>query len=165
MPVTPLLCVAAGAYAVAMYAPAFTLSWEHSIEKVEWRETWKVQGNVLRIVEARIKGTGAGMEPPPDAKLKDGWFVYAPKTPPLRHLELPDSAYTKPMRLCLDGKCRPIRAYLPKGAPADKPVEITLDPHECGENPMPQLPEGYHMQQPETRTPNDALPNRVEGGE
>lgn len=158
-----LLCIAAGSYAVAMYAPTFTLSWEHSIEKVEWRETWTVRGEMMRPVEARIRGTGAGMEPPEDAKLVDGWFVYTPKAKPLARLELPDSAYTKPLRICLEGKCRPIRAYLPREAPADQPVVLTLEARECGENPLPKLPEGYRMQPPERpRSPDDPLPNRVE---
>ncbi len=163
MAAIPLLCIAAGSYAVAMYAPTFTLAWEHSIEKVEWRETWKVQGQAMRPVEARIKGTGAGMEPPPDARLEEGWFVYVPKAQPLKRLDLPDSAHTKPLRICLEGKCRPIRAYLPRNAPADQPVTITLEARECGENPLPTLPEGYEMQPPEKpRSPNDPLPNRVE---
>lgn len=163
MAAIPLLCIAAGAYAVAMYAPTFTLAWEHSIEKVEWRETWKVQNNAMRPVEARIKGTGAGMEPPKDAKLVDGWFVYAPKTKPQERLDLPDSSFAKPLRICLEGKCRPIRAYLPAAAPADQPVTITLEARECGENPLPTLPEGYQMQPPaKPRSPDDPLPNRVE---
>ncbi|MBN2752745.1 MAG: DUF1850 domain-containing protein [Rhodospirillaceae bacterium] len=122
-----LLCVAAGHFSVAMYAPRFTLSWEHSIERVEWRETWAVHTKTLSLVEARIKGTGAGMEPPDDAVLKDGWFIYVPKVKPQVRLTLPDSGYAKPMRLCLPKeKCRPLRAFLPPDAPRDMPVVLTL---------------------------------------
>ena len=135
--VPALLCVAAGSFSVAIYAPRFTLSWEHSIEHVEWRETWRVHTKTMRIVEARIKGTGAGMEPPKDAVLKDGWFVYVPKMPPQTRLVMPDSAYTKPMRLCLPGDtCRPIRVFLPREAPKDAPVVLSLE-DEKGCRPQP----------------------------
>ena len=31
-----------------------------------------------RTVQARVKGSGAGMEPPPEARLVDGWFQWQP---------------------------------------------------------------------------------------
>ena len=164
MAVVPaLICIAAGQFAVAIYAPTFTLSWEHSIEKVEWRETWQVHTKTMRPIEARIKGTGAGMEPPPDAKREDGWYVYTPKSPPMERLEIPDSGFTKPMRFCLpDGKCHPLRAFLPREAPRDQPVVLTLDMHgDCGGVPIPPLPEGYQKGVAPNR--DDALPNRYEG--
>lgn len=164
MAVVPaLVCIAAGQFAVAIYAPTFTLSWEHSIEKVEWRETWRVGTATMQIVEARIKGTGAGMEPPPDAILDEGWYRYVPKSPPMERLVLPDSGFTKPMRFCLaDEKCHTLRAFLPREAPRDEPVVLTLDMHgDCGGVPIPPLPEGYEKGPDPNR--DDALPNRYEG--
>lgn len=135
--VPALICVAVGQFAVAIYAPRFTLSWEHSIEKVEWRETWKVRTKTMQPVEARIKGTGAGMEPPRHAVLKDGWMTYVPKSEPQSRLVLPDSGFAKPVRLCLpkDG-CRSLRAFLPREAPKDEPVTITVSPDgDCSARP------------------------------
>ncbi len=128
MAVVPaLLCVAVGHYAVAVYAPRFTLSWKHSMEYVEWRETWKVRTKTMQVVEARIKGTGAGMEPPRHAVLKDGWFIYTPKSPPQEQLVLPDSGFTRPMRLCLPKDvCRSIRTFLPREAPKDELVVLSV---------------------------------------
>ena len=63
----------------------FTLAWTHSIEKVRWEEDYAVVATPgraappeLRALSARVKGSGAGMEPPPDAVLKDGWYSYTP---------------------------------------------------------------------------------------
>ena len=64
---------------VTFAAAAFTLSWTHSVEKTRWEEDWQITPAGLEIVEARVKGSGAGMEPPEDAVLKNGWWVYAPK--------------------------------------------------------------------------------------
>jgi len=135
--VPALLCVAAGSFSVAIYAPRFTLSWEHAVERVEWSETWRVHTKTMRLIEARIKGSGAGMEPPRNAVLKDGWFVYLPKIQPQTRMVMPDSADTKPTRLCLPGdKCRPIRAFLPREAPKDAPVVLSLEGEEgCSPSP------------------------------
>lgn len=119
------LCLAAGAVTAQLAVTRFTLSWEHSVEHTEWRETWAVAADGLHPVEARVRGSGAGMEPPPDAHLSpDGWWIYVPDLPAIPALNLPDSSFTKPMRLCLDYGCRPLRDYLP-GAKSDQPVSLT----------------------------------------
>ncbi len=61
-----------GVAALALFA--FTLVWTHSIEKVDWQEDSRVTPAGLELVQARVKGSGAGMEPPPEARLVDGWF-------------------------------------------------------------------------------------------
>ena len=63
---------------------AFTLSWTHSVEKTRWEEDWAITPAGLQIVEARVKGSGAGMDPADGAVLRDGWWVYAPSLPPQR---------------------------------------------------------------------------------
>ena len=52
--------------------PAFTLAWNHTIEKIRWEEDYRVTPDGLLLGEARVKGSGAGMEIPDDAGLRDG---------------------------------------------------------------------------------------------
>ncbi|TIT38538.1 MAG: DUF1850 domain-containing protein, partial [Mesorhizobium sp.] len=68
------LCILAAGKTMTLTVAAFTLSWTHSVEKTHWQEDWKVLPSGLQIVEARIKGSGAGMEPPEGAVLRDGWW-------------------------------------------------------------------------------------------
>ena len=89
----------------------FSLRWIHSIEKVEWREEWRVTAAGLEIVEARIKGSGAGMEPGPDARRQDGWYVWRPPTPPLARLILARSDAVADHSLCFAQDCRPLSQY------------------------------------------------------
>ena len=57
------LCVLTGTKVTTFAISFFTLVWTHSVEKVEWQEDWKIINSKLKIVEARVKGSGAGMEP------------------------------------------------------------------------------------------------------
>lgn len=66
----------------------FTLAWNHSIEKIRWEEDYNITPQGLVLVEARVKGTGAGMEIPDDAYLKNGSWHYHPKLPGLPVLRL-----------------------------------------------------------------------------
>src|SRR4029077_17138069 len=70
---------------------AFTLVWTHSIEKVEWQEDWRVTPQGLELVQARVKGSGAGMEPPPEARLINGWFQWRPNAKPMPQVVLGNS--------------------------------------------------------------------------
>ena len=70
------LCLATAAVALPLALQAFTLAWTHSVEKTEWRDRWQVQGNALVLAEGRVRGSGAGMDPPEGAVLQDGWWVY-----------------------------------------------------------------------------------------
>ena len=100
------LCILAGGKAATLAAAAFTLSWTHSVEKTEWREEWRVTPAGLELVEARIKGSGAGIDPPDGAVLKDGWWVYAPRVAPVPRLVLAASGATvSGWTLCADGDC------------------------------------------------------------
>ena len=92
------LCLAAG---------LFTLSWTHSVERIEWREQWAVTDAGLVLQEARVKGSGAGMEPGEGAGLENGWWVWKPQTPLLPHLVLAASGATMSgWTLCDAGGCR-----------------------------------------------------------
>lgn len=107
------LCLAAGAVAAVLAVDAFTLAWTHSIEKVRWEEDWRIVQGQLVAVAARIRGIGAGMEPPPDAVLEHGVWRYRPALPAQRHLLLAHTPFTAGYQLCLGAECRPLDAYLP----------------------------------------------------
>ena len=105
---------------VFVQAERFTLAWTHSIEKVRWEEDYAVlpgpgprEPPILQALTARVRGSGAGMEPPPDARLVNGWYEY---TPSIRHpveLRLTRSGFTADFDWCADGRCRPLSSLLP----------------------------------------------------
>jgi hypothetical protein len=108
-----------GAPAVFVPATEFTLAWTHSIEKVRWEEDYAVRLDALNVqpelqaVQARVRGSAAGMEPPPDAVLQQGWYHYTPAitTPP--ELRLTRSEFTPDYEVCLLGRCQPLADWLP----------------------------------------------------
>jgi hypothetical protein len=100
------LCLASAGIVKTLALAAFTLAWTHSIEKVEWQEDWRVTGDGLELVLARVKGSGAGMEPPPEARLVDGWFQWQPKRAPISEVALGNSGAAGEWRLCAEGRCR-----------------------------------------------------------
>jgi hypothetical protein len=106
--------------AVFVATQRFTLAWTHSIERVRWEEDYEVRAAsahaapVLHAVMSRVRGSAAGMEPGPDAVLRDGWYHYRPAQREHAQLWLTRSAYTADYELCLDGAaCRPLAAWLP----------------------------------------------------
>jgi hypothetical protein len=99
------LCLASAGVVKTLSIAAFTLAWTHSIEKTEWQEDWRVTPEGLELVQARVKGSGAGMEPAPDARLIDGWFQWQPKRAPLPEVVLANSGAAGEWRLCSDGRC------------------------------------------------------------
>lgn len=101
-----LLCIVSGK-AVAIAAGIFTLGWTHSVEKTEWQERWTVTPQGLVLQEARVRGSGAGMEPGANARRVDGWWVWTPDLPPLPELALAASGTTvSGWRLCDADGCR-----------------------------------------------------------
>jgi hypothetical protein len=100
------LCLASVGVTKALSIATFTLVWTHSIEKIDWQEDWRVTSSGLELVQARVKGSGAGMEPPPDARLVDGWFQWQPKRPAMPEVVLGNSGAAGEWRLCADGHCR-----------------------------------------------------------
>jgi hypothetical protein len=110
------LCVYGGAAVLRLAAASFTLSWTHSVERVRWEEDWRVTPAGLELVEARVAGSGAGMEPSPEAHLAGGWWVWRPDRPPLPRLDLAASGATGGgWTLCAAGACRELGAEA--GAP------------------------------------------------
>lgn len=64
------------------------------MEHTGWQEDYQITPAGLELVQARVKGSGAGMEPPPDAILKNDWWVYTPHLQPLPELNLAASGAT-----------------------------------------------------------------------
>ena len=108
-----MLCLAAGAVSAVLAIESFTLVWMHSIERVRWEEDWRIEGHALVISEARIRGSGAGMEPPAGAVLKYGVWHYRPDLPPQTVLRLTHSPHTSGYELCSAGRCQPLADHLP----------------------------------------------------
>ena len=114
-----MLCVLAAGKTITIAATVFTLSWTHSVEKTRWEEDWRITPAGLEIVEARIKGSGAGMEPPPEAVFENGWWVYAPEIPARPEIVLAASGATGAgWSLCAAGRC------IELGAAAGEPVQL-----------------------------------------
>jgi len=100
------LCLASAGSVKASALAAFTLAWTRSVEKVEWQEDWRVTPQGLQLVSARVKGSGAGMEPPPEAHLSDGWFQWQVARAPLPEVLLGNSGAAGEWRVCAGGHCR-----------------------------------------------------------
>lgn len=104
------------------------LRWTHSVEHTGWWERWRIEGDRLALIEARVKGGGAGMEPGEGSRLErdaDGgeWWVWNPATPPLPEITLAASSFTADHRLCVAGHCRTLSAWL--GGIHDRPVVLS----------------------------------------
>lgn len=107
------VCLVAGAMSAALPVEAFTLAWTHSIERTRWEEDWIVRGDGLVLEAVRVRGHGAGMEPPPEAVLRDGAWQWHPRT---RHpvLRLTRSVHTADYDWCAAGRaCVPLAVVLP----------------------------------------------------
>lgn len=115
---TPLwVCLTAGALHAYIPTERFTLAWTHSIEKIRWEEDYRVRDDArLELVEARIRGSGAGMEPPPGAVLRDGVWHYRPARRDVPALRLTRSGFAADYELCIDGYCRSLAEWIPVDA-------------------------------------------------
>jgi len=125
------LCVAAGGIVKVLAVGAFTLSWTHSVEKTQWEEDWAVGVREMNITEARVEGTGAGMEIPDGAKHDGRWYYWRPKLPPQKSITLGRSGATSDWQLCLTQGCRSIGEIVGAG---DTPVRLSP----CPVKPRPQ---------------------------
>jgi hypothetical protein len=100
------LCLTSAGVVKTLSLAAFTLAWTHSVEKIDWQEDWRITPQGLELVQARVKGSGAGMEPTPEARLVDGWFQWRPKRAPMPQVALANSGAAGEWRLCHDGGCQ-----------------------------------------------------------
>lgn len=100
------VCFVVGGVTKALQVTAFTLVWTHSVERTDWQEDWRVSQGGLTLVEARIKGSGAGVDPPSDATLIDGWWRWTPAPVNRSEVVLGHSGAVGDWRICVDGRCR-----------------------------------------------------------
>jgi hypothetical protein len=112
------LCLVAGALQASLPVTQFTLRWQHSIEKIAWAEGYEVAGAWLHLSQARIRGSGAGMEPPEGSTLVHGVWRYRLADPWRREIVLARSEFVPDYELCLDGVCRRLTHWLPIAAGA-----------------------------------------------
>ena len=125
------LCLAAGLVVATLPLHAFTLAWTHSIEKIRWEEDYRIVESLpprLALIEARIRGSGAGMEPPDGAVLKDGVWRYRPRLAPLESLRLSHSPYAAGYEICSSTDCRKLSSMLPGIADTQTIVVAPCDP-------------------------------------
>lgn len=121
------LCILAGGKTAMLAVSAFTLAWTHSIERTDWEEDWRVTPAGIELVEARVKGSGAGMEPPEGSQLRDGWWAWRPAMPAQAELALAASGSTgSGWRLCAENGC------LELGAKAGETVILSACAAETG---------------------------------
>src|ERR1700704_4342995 len=93
------LCLASAGVVKTLSIAAFTLAWTHSIEKVEWQEDWRITPAGLELGQGGIKGSRAGMEPPAEARLVNGWFQWKPARAPMPEVVLGNSGAAGEWRL------------------------------------------------------------------
>lgn len=117
------LCLAAAGIVVSLAVPDFSLAWTHTVEKTEWREDWRVTPEGLVLTEAAVRGSGAGMEPPPEARLQGGFYRWRPDGPSVPEIVLRRAPQAGDWRLCAGGRCAPLGEWV--GAAADP---VTLRP-------------------------------------
>jgi hypothetical protein len=118
-----MLCLVAGVVITQLMSGAITLAWTHSVERTLWEEDWRAGPGGLELVEARVRGSGAGMEPPPEARLVDGAFAWRPAVGLLEEVVLRRSGATADWRICMSGRCRPMDDFVP---PDSDPVRLSL---------------------------------------
>lgn len=122
------LCFASAGVLKALQVAAFTLVWTHSVEKVDWQEDWRVAPAGLTLIEARIKGSGAGMEPPPEARLSGGWWRWAPAPVARKEVVLGHSGAAGEWRVCVDGQCNALSELLGQTPDARGTVMSACEP-------------------------------------
>lgn len=108
------LCLVAGSLQAQIPVSQFTLRWQHSIEKIDWEEDYVIAGDWLLLSRARVRGSGAGMEPPAGAYYERGVWHYrpAPDMRWTRQLVLTRSEFTHDYELCIDGRCQALSRWI-----------------------------------------------------
>jgi hypothetical protein len=118
-------CLLAAGATIRLGTIALTLAWTHSIEKIRWEEDYRLTPAGIVLQQDRIQGTGAGMEPPPDAIFDGKWWRYKPHLAPLPQVVMRRSGATADYQVCIGGTCKAMGEYV--GADAD-PVTLTRCP-------------------------------------
>jgi hypothetical protein len=116
-------------------ATEFGVAWEHSVARTRWEERYRVDGNRLELVEARVQGMGAGMEPPPGAVLRDGWWRWQVRQDTPVQLRLTYSAFTSDYRVCWNQHCSDLADLL--GPRLDEGAVVSVEPCAAGDPKPP----------------------------
>ena len=125
------LCLGlAGVVWAQLPVPGFTLAWNHTIENIRWEEDYRVTAQGLVLGEARVKGSGAGMEIPADARLESGSWHYHRQLPPLQPLNLGRTPEAGDYQLCVEGQCHALSHWL--GAPDSSKPTVEMWSCEAG---------------------------------
>ena len=107
------LCLGlAGTVWAQLPMPSFTLAWNHTIEKIRWEEDYRVTPDGLLLGEARVRGSGAGMEIPDGAVLRDGAWHYQRQMPALQPLRVGRTPEAGDYQLCSADGCHPLSHWL-----------------------------------------------------
>jgi hypothetical protein len=104
------VCLLDGLKEIVLAAGSFTLAWSHSVEKTRWEEDWLVGQAGFHLVEARIQGTGAGMEPPEGAVFDGHVWRWQPQAhfQQDRLILARSGATGSTWEICSEGTCRAI---------------------------------------------------------
>lgn len=102
------LCLGIAMSMIQAVIPSDTvvLAWQHSVEKVRWTERYSLEAGHIRLTEATIKGSGAGMEPPADTLFDGTVWRYTPTLPPMKRIVLTRSTFTTDYSVCWSDTCR-----------------------------------------------------------
>jgi hypothetical protein len=117
----------AGVVWAELAGEGFTLAWQHSVEKVRWAEDYQIVGDQLLLREARVRGSGAGMEVPAGALFAQGQWRYWPGLR-LDRLRLGRTPEAGDYQLCQTGSCRPMSHWIGPPAAEVAAVEVWV----CG---------------------------------
>jgi len=86
---------------------------------------WQAASAGLQVAEARVRGSGAGMDPPEGSVFRDGWRICRPTVGPQGRLVLAASGATgEGWTPCAEGRCALVRA-----GPADPAVVTACRGH------------------------------------
>ncbi|MEM4987946.1 DUF1850 domain-containing protein [Collimonas sp. H4R21] len=110
-----MLCLASGSAKAVLAIASFTLAWQHSVEKIRWEESYRVEAGALVLEEARVQGSGAGMEPPLASVLKDGFWRWQPRQA-MPELLLTRSEFTPDYQFCTRDRCQSLTGIVPPTA-------------------------------------------------
>lgn len=102
----------AGTFQALLDGDRFSVAWRHSVEKTRWEEHYRRVDGAIVLEESRIEALGAGMEPPPGARLVEGSWRWAPAAAPLAELRLTLSPYAGDYTICWSGGCAPLRTLV-----------------------------------------------------
>jgi len=127
------LCIAliGGASATVLPTDRLTLSWLHTVEGTPWEEDYVIRAGALVVTEARVKRSGAGMDPPSGATWSGGWWHYVPPLGALHEVTLANSSFAAGYTVCWGGSCQPLNRMVASGN------FVKLAPTRCDANRQP----------------------------